>query len=87
VKLKSFATPALSPPINWFERRFEYARYRQMRVLGLFGRPNIVELKARSDVDELVKALHFPDDHNICALVYHTGIDQHNRGNLQSGYR
>jgi len=36
-----------------------------MRFFGLFGRPNIGELKANGDIDELVDALHFPDDHNV----------------------
>ena len=36
-----------------------------MKFLGLFGRPNIGELKAKGDIDELITALHFPDDHNV----------------------
>jgi HEAT repeat protein len=36
-----------------------------MRLFGLFGRPNIAELKAKGQIDELIKALHFPDDHNV----------------------
>ena len=36
-----------------------------MRFLGLFGRPNIGELKAKGDIDELINALSFPDDHNV----------------------
>ena len=36
-----------------------------MRFFGLFGRPNIGELKAKGDIDGLVKVLGFPDDHNV----------------------
>ena len=36
-----------------------------MRFLGLFGRPNIGALKTKGDIDELIKALSFPDDHNV----------------------
>lgn len=36
-----------------------------MRLFGLLGRPNIADLKAKGQIDELIKALHFPDDHNV----------------------
>ena len=36
-----------------------------MRFFGLFGRPHISELKAKGDIEELVKALSFPEDHNV----------------------
>ena len=36
-----------------------------MMFLGLFGHPNIKEMKDKGDIDELIKALDFPDDHNV----------------------
>ena len=36
-----------------------------MRFFGLFGRPNIVDLKSRGDTEGLIKALHFQDDENV----------------------
>ncbi|MFN2234292.1 MAG: HEAT repeat domain-containing protein [Anaerolineales bacterium] len=36
-----------------------------MKFFGLFGRPNIGALKAKGEIDELIKALSFPDDHNV----------------------
>lgn len=36
-----------------------------MRFFGLFGRPNIADLKAKGKVDELIEALNFEDDHNV----------------------
>jgi HEAT repeat protein len=36
-----------------------------MSLFGLFGRPNVAELKAEGDIPELVEALQFPDDHNV----------------------
>jgi HEAT repeat protein len=36
-----------------------------MPLFGLFGRPNIGELKAKGDVEELINALNFPNDDNV----------------------
>jgi len=39
--------------------------YNTMRFFGLFGRPDVSAMKTEGDVDELIKALHFPDDSNV----------------------
>jgi HEAT repeat protein len=36
-----------------------------MRFFGLFGQPNIKEMKDNGDIDALIEALDFPDDHNV----------------------
>jgi HEAT repeat protein len=36
-----------------------------MRFLGLFGRPNIYELKQKGDIEELTDALNFQEDENV----------------------